>query len=66
MTVIEAVFIWLLLSRSRVHKVLIEKKEDRHATKELGSAPARVLSEPIPSVTEETTRTFDPIYESRK
>jgi hypothetical protein len=65
MTIIEAVFIWLLLRRSRVHKVPIEKKEDRHATKELDSAPARVLSEPIPSVTEEATRTFDPIYERR-
>ena len=66
MTGIEAVFIWLLLSRSRTKKRGAEMTEKERTTRELGSAPARVLSEPIPSVTEETTRTFDPIYERRK
>jgi predicted amidophosphoribosyltransferase len=65
MTAIEAVFVWMLLSRNR-RRPAIENREDRKATKELGAAPARVLSEPIPSVTEETTRAFDPIYEKRK
>ena len=32
------------------------------ATKELGTAHARVLPEPVPSVTEHTTRAFEPIY----
>ena len=62
---IEAVFIWMLLSRNRLRKTLSEKREDR-ATKELGAAPARALSEPMPSVTEEATRAFEPIYEKRK
>jgi hypothetical protein len=35
-------------------------------TKELGPARARVLSESMPSVTEHTTRTFEPIYSERK
>lgn len=35
-------------------------------TKELAPAEARLLSEPVPSVTEYTTRTFDPIYTERK
>lgn len=35
-------------------------------TKELGPAQARLLSEPMPSVTEHTTRAFDPIYSERK
>jgi hypothetical protein len=35
-------------------------------TKELGPAQARMLSEPMPSVTEHTTRAFDPIYSERK
>jgi len=36
------------------------------STKELGPAPARVLSESMPSVTEHTTRTFEPISTERK
>jgi hypothetical protein len=35
------------------------------ATKELGGAPARVLSEPVPSVTEHTTRAFAPLPSER-
>ncbi len=35
-------------------------------TKELGPAQARLLSEPMPSVTEHTTRAFEPIYSERK
>ena len=35
-------------------------------TKELGPAQARALSEPMPSVTEQTTRAFEPIYSERK
>jgi hypothetical protein len=36
------------------------------ATKELHEAQARVLPESMPSVTEHTTRTFEPIYSERK
>ena len=35
-------------------------------TKELAPAQARMLSEPMASVTEHTTRTFEPIYSERK
>jgi hypothetical protein len=35
------------------------------ATRELDAAQARVLPEPIPSVTEHTTRAFDPSYPER-
>ena len=65
--VIEGVFIRLLLSG---------KKEPQHtsdraflksqATNELDAAHARALPEPLPSVTEQTTRAFDPIYTERK
>jgi hypothetical protein len=33
-----------------------------HATKELDAAHARVLPQPVASVTEHTTRAFEPIY----
>lgn len=36
------------------------------ATNELDAAHARALPEPVPSVTEHTTRTFEPIYNERK
>jgi uncharacterized protein (DUF983 family) len=35
------------------------------ATNELAVAPARALPEPVPSVTEHTTRAFEPIYNER-
>ena len=35
------------------------------ATRELDAAQARVLPEPMPSVTEHTTRAFDPLYSER-
>ena len=63
MLVLEAVFIRLLLRRKRT----IEETGNTvsfkgQATKELDAAQARVLPEPIPSVTEHTTRAFAPIY----
>jgi hypothetical protein len=36
------------------------------ATRELDAVPARGLPEPMPSVTEHTTRAFDPIYSERR
>ena|ERR1051325_4812908 len=38
---------------------------DRHTTKEL-EARSRIVSEPVGSVTDHTTRTLDPIYDERK
>jgi H+/Cl- antiporter ClcA len=66
-TAIEAVFVWMLFSRNRAANRALAIAEQR-ATKELDAAPARMLAEPIPmqSVTEHTTRSFEPIYQERK
>jgi len=63
---IEGVIIRLLLRRKRG----TEEAEDTmrlkgQATKALDAAQARALPEPMPSVTEHTTRTFEPIYNER-
>jgi hypothetical protein len=66
MILIEGVFIRLLLGRRRGARepgdaVLLKGS----ATKELDAAQAGVLPEPVPSVTEHTTRAFAPIYSDR-
>ena len=54
-----------LTSGAKKSRGISEVKEPH--TKELSPAPpARVLSEAMPSVTEHTTRTFEPIYIKRK
>jgi hypothetical protein len=62
---LEGVFIRLLFRRRRGAEegdtVLLKGQ----ATRELDAAQARVLPEPMPSVTEHTTRAFDPIYPER-
>jgi hypothetical protein len=63
---LEAVFIRLLFRRQRGAEeagdtVLLKGQ----ATRELDAAQSRVLPEPLPSVTEHTTRAFDPIYPER-
>jgi hypothetical protein len=63
---LEGVFIRLLLRRKRGPEeagdtVLLKGQ----ATKELDAAQARVLPEPVPSVTEHTTRAFEPVYNDR-
>lgn len=64
---LEGVFIWLLLSRRRGEKEVSGTKQlNEQATNELYTAPARVLTEPVPSVTDHTTRTLEPIYSKRK
>ena len=67
MLLVEGVFIWQLLRRKRSDEetgdaALLKQQ----ATKELYVAQARVLPEHMPSVTEHTTRTFEPIYSERK
>jgi hypothetical protein len=63
---LEGVFIRLLLRRKRgaeeAGDTLLSKGQ---ATRELDAAHARVLPEAMPSVTEHTTRAFDPIYPER-
>ena len=62
---LEAVFIRLLLRRKRGAEEAGEMLLKGQATRELDAAHARVLPEPMPSVTEHTTRAFDPIYVER-
>ena len=66
MLFLEGVFIRLLFRRKRG----TEEAGDNallkgQATKELDAAQAGVLPEPVPSVTEHTTRAFEPIYRER-
>ena len=68
MLLVEGVFIWQLLRRRKrgseeTGDTALSKEQ---AMKELDAAPARVLPEPVPSVTEHTTRAFEPIYSERK
>jgi hypothetical protein len=66
MLVLEGTFIKLLLSQKRRDHGLREPQQDnRGTTKEL-EAKSRQPIEPIPSVTEHTTRAFDPVYSERK
>jgi hypothetical protein len=66
MLFLEGVFLRLLCSRKRgVHEAGRTVRLKGPGTRELDAAQARVLPEPIPSVTEHTTRAFDPIYRER-
>jgi divalent metal cation (Fe/Co/Zn/Cd) transporter len=64
---VEGVLIWLLLQRKREAKEAGDNASIKdQTTKELDAAQARALPEPLPSVTEQTTRSFEPIYSERK
>ena len=65
---IEGVFIWLLVNRRQgaAQEAGAAGRSNAQETKELGGAQARALPEPMPSVTEHTTRAFDPLYVERK
>ena len=67
MLIVEGVLIWLLLNGKRRAKEAGDAERLKgQKTKELGEAQARGLAEPVPSVTEHTTRAFEPIYSERK
>jgi hypothetical protein len=68
MIAVESVFIYLLLSRRRGARVAgDDERPAGRETKELDAARgARALPEPVPSVTEQTTRAFEPAYSERK
>ena len=67
MLLVESVFIWQLVRRKRgAEETGNNVRSKERATKELDAAQARGLPEPVPSVTEHTTRAFDPIYSERK
>ena len=67
MLVVEGVLIRLLLKGKGAAKGAAGTGRLReHTTKELGEAQARMLPEPMPSVTEHTTRTLEPVYSERQ
>ena len=67
MLLVEGVFIWQLIIRQRSAQGTGETAlPGKQATKELEAAQARALTEAMPSVTEHTTRSFEPIYRERK
>jgi heme/copper-type cytochrome/quinol oxidase subunit 2 len=59
---IEGVFIWMLLGRKRSAKETDDtERQKSQITNELEPAQARVLPEAMPSVTEHTTRSLEPV-----
>jgi hypothetical protein len=65
MLVLEGVFMRLLLRRNRGTEESDKVLSKQQSTNELDAAQTRVLPEGMPSVTEHTTRAFDPIYTDR-
>jgi hypothetical protein len=66
MLVLEGVLIRLLLRRNQRSETSDTAFSKEQATNELDPAQTRVLPEARTSVTEHTTRAFDPIYTERK
>jgi hypothetical protein len=67
MLALEGLLIWLLLSGKRSAKEAGDEGQlKEQTTQELGEAQPRALPEPAPSVTEHTTRAFEPLYSERK
>ena len=67
MLLIEGVLIWRLSRRKRgAEETVGTALSKEQTTKELDAARARVLPEAMASVTEQTTRTLEPIYSERK
>lgn len=66
LVLIEGVFIRLLFRTTRhAEEARSAAAMKGQGTNELERAQARALPEPLPSVTEHTTRAFDPIYTDR-
>ena len=67
MLLIEGVCIWLLLRRTRgAEETRNSLQAKNQTTNELNAGQERALPEPSLSVTDHTTRAFDPIYSERK
>ena len=66
MLFLEGVFLVLLFRRNRGVEDRAKKESlAGHTTKELGAPQVQALREPLSSVTDETTRAFEPIYTNR-
>jgi hypothetical protein len=63
---LEGVFVSLLFRRQRHHGQGAVPKSKERATNELNAGRPPILPEGVPSVTEHTTRAFDPVYRDRK
>lgn len=65
---LEGFFAWLLLRRRKADARAggDDAPAERHTTKELVEPTPRALPEQMPSVTEHTTRTFEPVFAKRK
>ena len=70
MVALESVLVYLLLSGRKAARHTEESYESREAKEarplELNEPPRGMLQEPPASVTEHTTRTFEPIYTERR
>ena len=62
MIVLEGVFLFLLLRRRNAEEPGRTESLSGHTTKELGAPQVQALREPLSSVTDHTTRAFEPIY----
>ena len=66
MIALEGVFLVLLVRRNRgAEEQARTELPPGHTTKELKSPPVQALPEPLTSVTDHTTRAFDPLYINR-
>lgn len=66
MLLLEGIFVRLLMRRKETTSDANDKaRANQHETNELNKAHARALPEPTPSVTEHTTRAFEPIYRDK-
>jgi hypothetical protein len=68
MFLVEGVFAWLLLRRRSAVKETgsADVLKEQWTTNELDAARARALPDPVPSVTENTTRLFEPAPAERR
>ena len=63
----ESVFIWLMVrSKSLAKQPSVLSQSQEFTTKELSERQIHALPEPVPSVTEHTTRTLEPVYRGAK
>lgn len=65
--VVEGVFISMLFSSKKTAQRLLGlDRTKENTTRELDEANMLALPEPVPSVTEQTTRAFEPVYNKQK
>jgi hypothetical protein len=64
---LESIFVYLLFTTRRSARQRLQRRESvENTTKELREMHTPMLQEPMPSVTEQTTRAFEPVYREQK